>query len=135
MPGGGTLTLTTRDARGDGGQVIESSIGQLGRAGTEGGDDLTSRQIDQSTARPAEEWVVVGVSDTGGGIPQAVLDEVFNPFFTTKEAGTGLGLTLVRRIARSHGGRVEVDNRPGDGVTFRLWLPMRPIPQAKATAA
>jgi signal transduction histidine kinase len=49
---------------------------------------------------------------------------VFNPFFTTKEVGTGLGLTLVRRITRAHGGRVEVDNRPGDGVTFRLWLPV-----------
>jgi len=49
---------------------------------------------------------------------------VFNPFFTTKEAGTGLGLALVRRIARAHGGGVEVDNRPGQGVTFRVMLPM-----------
>jgi len=136
MPEGGTLTITTRIARDDGGQLVESSIGQLGGAGAEGGDDLTSRQIDQSTDRQVtEEWVVLGVGDTGGGIPQAILDEVFNPFFTTKEAGTGLGLTLVRRIARAHGGRVEVDNRPGEGVTFRLWLPMRPIPHGKATAA
>jgi two-component system cell cycle sensor histidine kinase/response regulator CckA len=136
MPEGGTLTITTRIARGDGGQLVESSIGQLGRAGAEEGDDLTSRQIDQSTDRQVtEEWVVLGVGDTGGGIPQAILDEVFNPFFTTKEAGTGLGLTLVRRIARAHGGRVEVDNRPGEGITFRLWLPMRPIPHAKAAAA
>ena len=136
MPEGGALTITTRIARDYGGQLVESSIGQLGGAGAEEGDDLTSLHVDQSTDRQVtEEWVVLGVGDTGGGIPQAILDEVFNPFFTTKEAGTGLGLTLVRRIARAHGGRVEVDNRPGEGITFRLWLPIRPIPQAKAAAA
>ena len=136
MSEGGILTVSTRMARADGGQLVDSSIGQLGRAEPEAGEDLSSRQIDQSTARQVtEEWVVVGVGDTGGGIPQAILDEVFNPFFTTKEAGTGLGLTLVRRIARAHGGRVEVDNRPGEGVTFRLWLPQRPIPRREAMAA
>ncbi len=66
----------------------------------------------------------MSVGDTGGGIPETILGEVFNPFFTTKEAGTGLGLTLVRRIARAHGGQVDVDNRPGRGVTFRIRLPM-----------
>jgi len=68
--------------------------------------------------------VEVSVGDTGGGIPEEILPEVFNPFFTTKEAGTGLGLTLVRRIARAHGGRVDVDNRPGQGATFRIRLPL-----------
>ncbi|MBI4735042.1 MAG: hypothetical protein HY766_03120, partial [candidate division NC10 bacterium] len=81
------------------------------------------------------EWVELSVSDTGGGIPQEILDEVFNPFFTTKEAGTGLGLPLVRRIVRAHGGRVEVDNRPGEGVTFRLWLLMATVPRCGAVAA
>ncbi|MGE5849356.1 MAG: ATP-binding protein, partial [Candidatus Methylomirabilota bacterium] len=123
MPEGGTLTLTTRTVREDGGQFVELSNGQL------------EREEDESTSRPIDEWVVLEVSDTGGGIPQAILDDVFNPFFTTKEAGTGLGLTLVRRIARAHGGRVEVDNRPGEGVTFRLWLPKRPISRDEAIAA
>jgi signal transduction histidine kinase len=136
MPAGGTLTVSTRTVPADGCQLVDSSIGQVARAGGEDRDDLTSRQTDQSTARQvAEEWVILEVSDTGGGIPQAILDDVFNPFFTTKEAGTGLGLTLVRRIARAHGGRVEVDNRPGEGVTFRLWLPRRPISRDKAMAA
>lgn len=67
---------------------------------------------------------MVSVGDTGGGIPQGIVDEVFNPFFTTKEAGTGLGLTLVRRIVRAHRGKVEVQNQPDVGVTFRLWLPV-----------
>ena len=66
---------------------------------------------------------MLSVADTGGGIPGEVLGEMFNPFFTTKEVGTGLGLTLIRRIVRAHGGHVEVDNLPGEGATFRLWLP------------
>lgn len=66
---------------------------------------------------------MLSVADTGGGIPGDVLGEMFNPFFTTKEVGTGLGLTLIRRIVRAHGGHVEVENRPGEGATFLLWLP------------
>jgi len=136
MPEGGALTITSRTVLEDGSQLVDASIGQLEPEEDAGrGGSPPARPIDELTSRPAEEWVVLGVGDTGGGIPQAILDEVFNPFFTTKEAGTGLGLTLVRRIARAHGGRVEVDNRPGEGITFRLWLPMRPIPHAKATAA
>jgi len=73
------------------------------------------------------------VGDTGGGIPEGILQEVFNPFFTTKEAGTGLGLALVRRIARAHGGGVDVDNRPGQGVTFHIRLPV--VAEARRGAA
>jgi len=136
MARGGTLTLTTRIARAVDGHPVEQSIGQSGmREGPGEVSDVPSRHIDESTNRQAEEWIVLGVSDSGGGIPQAIMDDVFNPFFTTKEAGTGLGLTLVRRIARAHGGRVEVDNRPGEGVTFRLWLPKRPISRGEAMAA
>ncbi|HSD51597.1 MAG TPA: GAF domain-containing protein [Candidatus Methylomirabilis sp.] len=124
MPGSGTLTLTTRTVRRDGGEPVDWS------------NESTSPPLHESTGPGGpEEWVVLEVSDTGGGIPQAILDDVFNPFFTTKEAGTGLGLTLVRRIVRAHGGRVEVDNRPGEGVTFRLWLPRRPISRDEAMAA
>ena len=118
MPGGGTLTLGTRVARTDGGQL--GSDERVAEAG-----DLPSRPFDESTSRPTPgEWVEVSVGDTGGGIAEGILGEVFNPFFTTKEAGTGLGLTLVRRIARAHGGGVDVDNQPGQGVTFRIRLPM-----------
>jgi GAF domain-containing protein len=126
MPEGGTLTLGVRVARGTGGQSVDQSIGQLGSAEemAEAGA-LPNRPGDESTNRPAPaEWAEVSVGDTGGGIPEGILSEVFNPFFTTKEAGTGLGLALVRRIARVHGGGVDVDNQPGRGVTFRIRLPM-----------
>jgi len=105
MPAGGTLSLVTRAMDSAHGRPADQPNGPV----TTGGD--------------AGEWVTLGVGDTGGGIPQEIVDDVFNPFFTTKEIGTGLGLTLVRRIARAHGGRVEVRNRPGEGVTFCLWLP------------
>lgn len=68
-------------------------------------------------------WVVAEFSDTGGGIPSDVLPNIFNPFFSTKNKGTGLGLAVVRRILEMHGARIEVDNRPGEGTTFKVKLP------------
>jgi signal transduction histidine kinase len=89
------------------------------------GGALTVRS-ETAAAGPSEEpWVALSVSDTGPGIPGELLGQIFDPFFTTKEAGTGLGLTVVRRIAREHGGRLEVESRQGEGATFRLWLPVR----------
>lgn len=64
------------------------------------------------------------LSDTGGGIAPRDLPEVFNPFFTTKTGGTGLGLSLCRKIVRLHKGVMEIDNRLGVGVTFTLTLPL-----------
>ena len=112
MPNEGTLTLGTRILRTEQGARADQPNGKPGELAV------------SPDAPVSEEWAELLVSDTGGGIPEGILDEVFNPFFTTKEAGTGLGLALVRRIARAHGGAVEVDNRPGQGVTFRLRLPM-----------
>ena len=67
-------------------------------------------------------WVVV--ADTGGGIPQEQLNRIFEPFYTTKKKGTGLGLMIVQRIVRTHGGRIELESHVGRGTTFRLWLPL-----------
>jgi signal transduction histidine kinase len=69
-------------------------------------------------------WVVGEVVDSGRGIPTDVLQNIFNPFFTTKAQGTGLGLPITRRMVEAHGGRIEVDNRPGEGTTFRVKLPV-----------
>jgi signal transduction histidine kinase len=65
----------------------------------------------------------VTISDTGGGVPPEVVENIFNPFFTTKREGTGLGLALSKRIIEGHGGTIEVINREGEGVTFILRLP------------
>jgi PAS domain S-box-containing protein len=70
------------------------------------------------------EGVWVSVADTGVGIPREQLNRLFEPFFTTKKKGTGLGLMIVYRIVRDHGGRIDVESHPGKGTTFRLWLPL-----------
>lgn len=70
------------------------------------------------------DGVWVSVADTGGGIPEEQINRIFEPFFTTKKKGTGLGLMIVRRIVRAHGGRIELESHPGRGTTFRVWLPL-----------
>lgn len=69
------------------------------------------------------DGVWVSVVDTGGGIPQEQINRIFEPFFTTKKKGTGLGLMIVQRIVRAHGGKIEVESHAGRGTTFRVWLP------------
>jgi PAS domain S-box-containing protein len=69
--------------------------------------------------------VWVSIADTGVGIPRDQLKRLFEPFFTTKKTGTGLGLMIVYRILREHGGHIDVESHPGKGTTFRLWLPLR----------
>lgn len=71
-----------------------------------------------------EDEAIVEVSDTGRGIAEEDLTRIFNPFFTTRPGGTGLGLPAVRRIARAHGGRVKVSSAPGKGSTFTIHLPL-----------
>ncbi len=70
------------------------------------------------------DGVWVSVADDGGGIPQEQINRIFEPFYTTKKKGTGLGLMIVQRIVRTHGGRIELESRLGRGTTFRLWLPL-----------
>ena len=71
-----------------------------------------------------DEGVWVHVADTGGGIPQEEINRIFQPYFTTKEKGSGLGLMIVQRIVREHGGRIELESNTGQGTTFRLWFPL-----------
>jgi len=68
--------------------------------------------------------VWVSVTDTGGGIPQEQINRIFEPFYTTKKTGTGLGLMIVQRIVRAHNGRIELESNVGRGTTFRIWLPL-----------
>jgi len=70
------------------------------------------------------EGVWLSVADSGGGIPQEQINRIFEPFFTTKKKGSGLGLMIVQRIIRAHGGRIELESHLGRGTTFRIWLPL-----------
>jgi two-component system sensor histidine kinase HydH len=73
---------------------------------------------------PGSPEVEVQFSDSGPGISPEVRARIFEPFFTTKAKGTGLGLAVVKRIIESHQGRVALESQPGQGTTFRLFLPL-----------
>ncbi|HUT35880.1 MAG TPA: ATP-binding protein [Planctomycetota bacterium] len=99
MPQGGTLTVSTENVL----------VGEKGWPGV-------------PLARPGE-WVCLTVSDTGIGMDAATLGHLFEPYFTAKAQGTGLGLALVQRIARQHGGWIAVTSHIGSGSSFSLFLP------------
>jgi hypothetical protein len=99
MPAGGSITLRTSQR--------PSSDGD-GEPGT------------------SEPGLEVELSDTGPGIPPRRLEEIFTPFVTTKHRGTGLGLSVSRRIVEDHRGRITAENRPEGGAAFRVWLPLGP---------
>ena len=77
------------------------------------------------SARQMDDSVRIGVRDRGPGIDEENLDKIFNPFFTTKEAGTGLGLPVVHQIVTQHGGTVRAARNPDGGMTFSLVVPLR----------
>ena len=62
--------------------------------------------------------------DNGPGMSEQVRARIFEPYFTRREGGTGLGLTFVQRVVQEHRGRVTVDSAPGLGTTFRIHLPL-----------
>ena len=67
--------------------------------------------------------ILIQVQDRGGGMSTAVLQQALLPFYSTKPAGTGLGLTVCREIVEAHGGRMHLSNRDGGGLMVSLWLP------------
>jgi signal transduction histidine kinase len=69
------------------------------------------------------EVAVITISDNGPGIPKAIIDKVTSPFFTTKEDGSGLGLSIVSRIVKEHHGKFMVSSKPDQGATFVIILP------------
>ena len=69
------------------------------------------------------EWVNIRFSDTGGGMTQEAMARIFEPYFTTKQSGSGLGLMITQRIVRAHGGEVVIESDPGNGLKITIRLP------------
>jgi len=123
------IKVTTRFARqklqllGDGQQLkqvfINIILNALDAMGTGGklGVQVQPDDLD------GKEAICVRISDTGGGIPVEALSSIFTPFYTTKENGTGLGLPIANRIITNHGGKIQIVNKPGHGVEFKVILP------------
>ena len=82
-----------------------------------GGGNLTIR------VRQKNGWVIVSFADTGVGIAEAIQKRATDPFFTTKTYGTGLGLTLVEKIVKIHGGNFSLNKTPEGGMEARVSLP------------
>ncbi len=105
------LCLNARDAMPNGGCLeVRTSAVTVAENGTTG---------------DSGRWILLSVKDNGEGIPQEMLGQIFEAFYTTKERGTGLGLAMVRQIIESNGGRVEVSSRQGEGARFDVWLPLK----------
>ena len=104
-------------------------IKNAAEATTEGGEIIIESRIDSEYhmsvpgARPTQ-MVMVMVSDNGPGIPQPQLEQIFTPFFSTKEGGSGLGLPICQKIVSDHGGFMHVENRPTGGALVKVSLPL-----------
>ena len=91
---------------------------------SEGYEPTVSVNTKKIVDKPDSYRVEIKVSDNGNGIPQKVLDKIFQPFFTTKPTGqgTGLGLSLSYDIVKAHGGEIKVETNEGEGTEFIITL-------------
>jgi CheY-like chemotaxis protein len=87
------------------------------------GQHLTTARVFSSGELEPGSYARIAVSDTGPGFGEDVAKRLFEPFFTTRPAGTGLGLATVRKIVRDHDGAIDVASAPGKGSRFEIWLP------------
>jgi signal transduction histidine kinase len=99
--------------------VFYNLIVNAAQASRAGGAVTVKSRVNGNTAE-------IAVIDRGSGIDEATLKNIFNPFFTTKPTGVGLGLAIVAKIIDQHGGKIAVDSRPGEGSIFCVSLPMSP---------
>jgi two-component system, NtrC family, sensor histidine kinase HydH len=88
----------------------------------------------QPTLQNGREGVELRLADTGPGVPDALREEIFNPFVTTKKTGVGLGLSIVSKIVDGHHGTIHVENTPGGGAVFTLFFPLGESGEPQATA-
>jgi signal transduction histidine kinase/ActR/RegA family two-component response regulator len=122
--------LWTADADdGQIGQVVQNIVLNADQAMPEGGRvEITARNVQSpGTGLPqdlrAGQYIEVTIRDSGVGIPKQYLSKIFDPYFTTKEKGSGLGLATSYSIMKNHGGLIEVKSEMGAGTTFSLYIP------------
>lgn len=87
-------------------------------------NDATDHGTVTVKTRREDNEAIIEISDTGCGIKQENLKNIFSPFFTTKSYGTGLGLAITRRIIEEHNGKIKVESEWGCGTTFKIYLPL-----------
>jgi signal transduction histidine kinase len=110
--------------------VSNASEAMVGKG--EAGDETTQNPIIKIATRATQSGYEISVSDNGPGISEENRSKIFDPLFTTKSFGTGLGLSAVDNIMREHGGGIELQSEVGKGSTFTLWLPAEAeVPELK----
>jgi signal transduction histidine kinase len=105
------------------GQVFGNIILNAVQAMPQGGQ-LVVKTSEVSEKLPKSEWVAVSFTDTGVGISEESLGKLFEPLFTTKAKGVGLGLAVTKALVEGHGGTIEVKSEVGVGTTFTVRLPI-----------
>ena len=115
------LTITADPHR-----VSHALVNLIANARQATADGGTVRICTSSIDRADATYARIQIIDTGQGIPAEQLEQVFQPFFTTKPDGMGLGLPLVKRTVDAHGGRITIDSKVGEGTTVTVELPSRP---------
>ncbi|MEO0604245.1 MAG: ATP-binding protein, partial [Myxococcota bacterium] len=111
-------------------QVVLNLVTNAMQASPEAPVEVRSRVVDRADAHPSLEgtghFVQISIEDRGDGILPAHRARVFEPYFTTRRDGRGLGLASALGIVRNHGGVLAFDSTPGMGTTFDIWLPLDP---------
>jgi signal transduction histidine kinase len=102
-------------------RILENLVANAVDAAREANGRVTVSS--EAVNRENQVWVRLAVADTGKGMSQEQLDRAFDDFFTTKEGGTGLGLSVVRRLVADLGGTLRVETAPGQGSRFIVELP------------
>jgi signal transduction histidine kinase len=103
-------------------QVLGNLVVNACQAMTEGGKLVISAKPSTLNDQPS---VAIAVNDTGMGIPPENMQKLFEPLFTTKPKGIGLGLAISQKLVEANGGRIEVESEAGKGSTFTVWLPVK----------
>jgi two-component system cell cycle sensor histidine kinase/response regulator CckA len=111
------------------GQVVQNIVLNADQSMPTGGivrvtaSNLNRGDASLPPALPSGDYIMIAIEDTGEGIPEQYLTRIFDPYFTTKEQGSGLGLATSYSIVRNHGGFIDVKTKSGAGSTFSIYLP------------
>jgi len=99
-------------------RIITNLVANARQARVEGNESIINVDVEQRQKR-----IIISVEDNGGGIAEELYDRIFEPNFTSKSGGTGLGLTMVRKMVEEYQGEISVKSEVGKGTTFTIYLP------------